>query len=440
MSKKAVLMVFAVILVAFGAASSALAIDGLTPAFPAYVNPGGLGDSLIYGYYNVRGNVDLFNVVNTSAIDGAKVRVVFRAGKNSEEVLDFSVCLSKGDVWTAFLTDSGSTAEICPVFDTDTVTAPQIPASCKTFQIPSGSSLTADDLREGYFEVLGLTSIPGYDKNSTTANANCINVPGNCIKTEVDCANWQSTTATQGTPAPVFDVLMGNNTIINLSTLATYSYNATAIAYPTVAAPVIDPGPGQEVSLVDVDVIGCGVELSLAKTDLISPFDIISGLGAGTEVIVTFPTRRACHASATIPGGTDLGLGNGSGNLFTCKSFTDNTTTGANKKCAVYATPVSVVARDDKENSLNILNFSPAGQSTLPNEVNVLNIGGSKIWTSTLEVGVSVGSFQLGWVDIDLTNSTTAPDGLPALGYTTQALVGGSVSYMVPTAYKSLIP
>jgi len=65
MFKKAVLMTFAAMLIVFGASVSfALQIDGLVsgtdnPALPAgiqsSINPGGLGDALLYGYYNVRG-------------------------------------------------------------------------------------------------------------------------------------------------------------------------------------------------------------------------------------------------------------------------------------------------------------------------------------------------------------------------------------------------
>ncbi len=123
MLKKAIFMVFAVMLVVTGfgltQAQALPIIDGLAPvtgyaSTQTYINPGGLGDSLLYGYYNVRGNLNLFNIVNTSAVDGAKVRIVFRNAKNSRECLDFSICLSKGDVYTAFLIDNGTTAASVP--------------------------------------------------------------------------------------------------------------------------------------------------------------------------------------------------------------------------------------------------------------------------------------------------------------------------------------
>ena len=128
MYKKVILAVFMAMLIVFGAGTTyANQVDGmasgtgptLATGIQASVNPGALGDSLIYGYYNVRGNLNLFNIINTSPTDGAKVRVVFRNAKNSKEVLDFSVCLSKGDVWTAYLVDDGTQGRLY-AYDTDT--------------------------------------------------------------------------------------------------------------------------------------------------------------------------------------------------------------------------------------------------------------------------------------------------------------------------------
>ena len=405
--KKAVFIVLAVTLLAFGMATSAMAIDGLTRANAVVVNPGGLGDSLIYGYYNVRGNLNLFNIVNTTSAYGEKVRVVFRAGSDSEEVLDFSVCLSQGDVWTAYLVDTGTTAAICP-FDTDTITAPTIPAGCQTFKIPTGSSLKADDLREGYFEVLGLSTIPGYDKNTTALNI---------IKTAADCASWHSVSNPSAIAAQVDNVLMGNNTIIDMTSLATYSYNATAMGY-TSEAPLPDPGPGSELDVTQLLGNSCpATEIALSKSSVISPYDIMSGLGGETSLIVTFPTRRACYDVL--------------GTIFNCTKVTSG-------HCVTYDTAVTTAVWDDTEKVQNVLDFSPAGGNTLPNEVNVLNIGGSNVWNSTLaqSFSVSIGT-GLGWVDVNLT-SGAAPVGLPAITYTTQSFAGGAASYMVPTAYHSM--
>lgn len=73
------------------------------------LNPDGLGQVLIYPYYTVKdGNATLLSVVNTT--DSAKaVKVRFKEGYNSREVLDFNMYMSAWDVWTAVLSDDAGT-------------------------------------------------------------------------------------------------------------------------------------------------------------------------------------------------------------------------------------------------------------------------------------------------------------------------------------------
>ena len=73
------------------------------------VNPDGLGQVLIYPYYTTNGGNDtLLSVVNTSA-DAKAVKVRFSEGQNTREVLDFNLYLSPFDVWTAALVDDDGT-------------------------------------------------------------------------------------------------------------------------------------------------------------------------------------------------------------------------------------------------------------------------------------------------------------------------------------------
>ena len=93
-------------------ALAGLSTLGLAGAAEAVmVNPNGLGQVLIYPYYTVRNGYNLggvsaapFNtllsIVNTTNSTKA-VKVRFREGKASAEVLDFNVFLSPYDMWTA---------------------------------------------------------------------------------------------------------------------------------------------------------------------------------------------------------------------------------------------------------------------------------------------------------------------------------------------------
>jgi hypothetical protein len=69
------------------------------------LNPDGLGQVLIYPYYTSNDdNVTLLSVVNTT--DSAKaVKVRFKEGYNSREVLDFNLYMSAYDVWAAAIAE-----------------------------------------------------------------------------------------------------------------------------------------------------------------------------------------------------------------------------------------------------------------------------------------------------------------------------------------------
>lgn len=65
------------------------------------VNQGGKGDLLIAPMFMVKGGwKSELKVINTSVTDSAVAKVVFHAPGRSDEVLDFLVFLSPGDVWT----------------------------------------------------------------------------------------------------------------------------------------------------------------------------------------------------------------------------------------------------------------------------------------------------------------------------------------------------
>ncbi|HXX58354.1 MAG TPA: hypothetical protein VEI96_10175 [Thermodesulfovibrionales bacterium] len=97
MIKKSVFIAMLLVVTGFGSAF-ALQIDSLAsgsesvlPPTKVFVNPSGLGDALIYGYYNVRdaNRENIFTVINTSTRYGVRARIRFReaADINTEEGL-----------------------------------------------------------------------------------------------------------------------------------------------------------------------------------------------------------------------------------------------------------------------------------------------------------------------------------------------------------------
>lgn len=66
------------------------------------INAGAVGHILVQPYYTVQGTRNtLMNIINTDTKNGKAVKVRFRGARNSDDVFDFYVFLSPGDVWRA---------------------------------------------------------------------------------------------------------------------------------------------------------------------------------------------------------------------------------------------------------------------------------------------------------------------------------------------------
>jgi hypothetical protein len=162
---------------ALGAAGAAQAVN---------LNPDGLGQVLIYPYYTVRSNAagnafnSLLSVVNTTASAKA-VKVRFLEGKNSREVLDFNLYLSKKDVWTAAIVPTSAGASVVSN-DASCILPNQLPAGGQpfvTFAIDDNGGTGADRLQEGYVEIIEMASYA--DSSTTKANVTHVNgVPPGC--------------------------------------------------------------------------------------------------------------------------------------------------------------------------------------------------------------------------------------------------------------------
>jgi len=95
--------VSAVLLSMVGAASADVVFNpsGVTGIA---ANSRGLGHQLVFPYFTTQGsNNTLVNIVNTDTVNGKAVKVRFRGAGNSDDLFDFQVLMSPGDVWTASL-------------------------------------------------------------------------------------------------------------------------------------------------------------------------------------------------------------------------------------------------------------------------------------------------------------------------------------------------
>ncbi len=459
MFKKAVLI--AVLLVAFGFGTAFAAqiddlasINGPGAPFNVFVNPGGLGDALIYGYYNVRdGNDTFFTVTNTDSDFGARVRIRFREAatlgpdicNGSQEVLDFDICLSPNDVWSGQITtDGGTGAAVLLSADDDTFIAP----ADKVFpdQFPTGAlfafgagnlDITADQTREGYFEVIAEQQLVDSSSCSTASGCGIGNALPCCT-----CGNMLDTDGGfPGDGNDVDNVLMGHVVIVNLDTTSTFSYAATALAdfaFVDITNGITTARPNLRDDSEDGTIIP--VNFALTKDNLMAVYDLESGIGGRTELIVNFPTKHLTHDESVV----------------SVECVIDG-----NDNLDIFDDPrVNVTIFDDEEHSVTaecIVSPCAVGQAvSLPHEVNLVKINsGSDIFTSDVETLLAT-TFQFGWIKVNLVESNDpinppdpahvvdsglgqAKEGLPAIGYAVLDFAGGAFSGLIPLQYTNSV-
>jgi hypothetical protein len=493
MIKKAVFLAIFLVVLSLGSAF-ANEIDGLisgsqnlstTPPEQVYVNPGGLGDALLYGYYNVRNGYEtFFGVTNTDTVNGARVRIRFREAatlqlkkqndcdNGSQEILDFDICLSPRDMWSGVIATDAAGVGTLFGLDTDTYVQVANPTGTwatdnlifptafpngQEFKFGSGNlGITADQTREGYFEIIGERKL--HSPHPTDASyLPCKQQPGqssgpNCscgtmldmdpVHVQTDSISW------------VDNVLMGQAYIVNTGTTVMFGYVATALAdFATPPQGKLDltPSPlftANRPNLRDDSESGTivPVNYALTKSIVYSIMDLDPKIAGKGGLIVTFPTKWATHLDDTATDGTCL------------KSPSD----------IFDDTSVLISEYNDQEVSPTVVcAFSPCTTSgnNLPDEVNFVDLDGSGIFTSdglvSLAVAGNFTNFTLGWISIDLVNnglsSPPSPShetfcstslclgrgaaqishGLPAIGYQVETFGLGKFSSLIPLQYST---
>ena len=215
------------------------ALSGMGAAEAVNLAPEGLGQVLIYPYYTVRNGAQgfayntLLSVVNTTASAKA-VKVRFLEGKDSKEVLDFNLFLSKYDVWTAVVKPTVDGAGVAS--DDNSCILPQqlpktsdpVPQRFVNYAYSSdGADSSLDRTREGYVEILEMATF--YDNATTTFIVTHVNgVPGEFSYTCADNSDEQAASDASFSNL-VTGGLFGGLTLINVFDGSAYSQDATAL-------------------------------------------------------------------------------------------------------------------------------------------------------------------------------------------------------------------
>ncbi len=223
------------------------------------VTAGGVGHALVVPYFNAQnGNMTVLHITNTDQTNGKVAKVRFRSASNSDDLLDFQVFLSPGDVWTAAVTaDANGLAQITTADNTCTVPALTTQSfNNSTSRLPGylteaqRTALT----REGYVEVFNvadITALKAFDTNGALNGAGpnrsplytatkhvsgvapC-SVAGSTARSTLNAAaiadyTTEAQIAAAGLDSPTGG-LMGDWYIINVPQTTVFSGAATAIA------------------------------------------------------------------------------------------------------------------------------------------------------------------------------------------------------------------
>jgi hypothetical protein len=233
MKKSMLAMSVAAAIGGLGFAGGALAIQSTSLTYAnatdLVVNPGGIGHQLLFPYFSTQGdNATLINVVNTDTV-GKVVKFRFRGAGNSDDLFDFQVLMSPGDVWTAAVTKDATTG------------ASKLTTTDKTCTLGLGTGAfatvrtdpkkDAGETLEGYLEVLNMADIVTDSalyktiKHSAGVAACNLTVLDTALGTDIADEN---AAAARGITTPTTG-LVGDWILLNQANTAAWSGSATAL-------------------------------------------------------------------------------------------------------------------------------------------------------------------------------------------------------------------
>ena len=217
---------------------------------------GGVGNALVVPYFNAQnGNMTVLHVTNTDTNNGKVVKVRFRSAANSDDLLDFQLFLSPGDVWTAAVTaDADGLTQL--VTSDNTCTVPHIAKNTfipfRKGNLPAFAADQNKLTREGYVEIFNIADITnadawtsagvadgaGTEKSPLYKNTKHVNgvapcsVAGSAARTALDNlaikTHTEDSAAKAGMQTPTGG-LVGDWYIQNVAQSTTFAGTATAI-------------------------------------------------------------------------------------------------------------------------------------------------------------------------------------------------------------------
>lgn len=424
-----------------------------TSSHAMHLDAGGDGQALWFPYYTVNGGHDTYFTISSTSWQGTVAKVRFLDARHGRPVLDLNVYLAPFDSWTAVIYQtSPDTAPMLRTTDRS-CTTPAIPAEGVRFTtsgFDGTGPLPADDAprdigrtREGAIEVIAGGSILEGTPTAaaitpTTAGApppGCASLPGSMVSDI-----WTPTNDLSGSAA-IIDVADGEY----------YAYNADAIAdftdvpLMTAIASPLKPsfaqanatayyfaegsGAGNGGSPRDAAMSnGIDAVTALFVADTISnDFLVAPQLGARTDWVASFPTRRFYYDPAYADLVADAGGGTANNNTLSVDTFdreglgSDPRTGSTNVTLPYDTVNVLTIAHDPTDASLFDSHF--ATRVLVSSDSGVLRLrsaapGFSGAGLALGAGGMLYGSAVSGFMAYNIVNANALPGRLSNYGAT----------------------
>ena len=213
-----------------------------------------IGHILLGEYFTTQnGNATTLHITNTDQVNGKAVKVRFRSAQNSDDVFDFTILMSPGDMWTGgIVADEATGRSKMITADTSCTLPPVVNGELfPTDRLPSSKTDAekASMTREGYIEVLNMANIPSdkvalgkevYDSNRDSAGKTgalyratkhsagkptCDSAVINTLRTN---PTTMQAAADMGLDLPT-GTLFANVNIVNVPNTASYANQAAAV-------------------------------------------------------------------------------------------------------------------------------------------------------------------------------------------------------------------
>ena len=296
----------------------------------------GIGHMLVVPYYTVQGgNATLLNITNSDRVNGKAVKVRFRGASNADDVFNFTLFLSPGDVWAAEISQNPATGLARLSTPDDSCTLPTgINRDFDTARLNPASDV-ANESREGYVEIITMADVvPGTAVHAATTHVGG-KLPAACSQgasapAALRALDTQTGVNEAGFSAPTSG-LFANWSIFNVASATSWAGAATAIEavdshgvagkgkvvvfpqslnlpagavgeltsdpllrsgavvarqfdFPDLSTPYLEgTTPTQQASLLSG---------ALAKSSVRNEFFIDKSVQAGTDWVMSLPTRR----------------------------------------------------------------------------------------------------------------------------------------------------